>query len=321
VKSCFLLVIASAVLSAQIPEALADAGHFLRLKAMMEPRVKQHPEDAEAKNLLSQAEGALGNLDRSLSLAEAAVALAPTNARYHSQLAAACGRIAQTASILKQVGYGRRAKKELDTALELDPNSEGALYGLALFYYAAPSILGGDKQKAKASAELLTKLNPPRGYLLQAKLANEGKDSHAEEEFYKKAIEADEHCYEAKVKLATFYLTRNIKAARRLAKDAQALDPSQAEAWSVMAQIHVATQCWNELHATLTQARAAVPDDLAPYYYSAIALEQSGHFFGWASGFLNVYLGAPAEGNEPTLAEAEKAARRVNALVTRAAAQ
>jgi len=300
------------------PEELADAGHYLRLKALVEPLVKADPTDAKSAYWLSQAEGALGNLDTALKLADQAIALDPKNARYHAQAAAACGRLAQASGLLKQLQYGRRAKKELDTALELDPNNEGALYGLALFYYAAPSMLGGDKQKAQAAAELLTKLNPVRGYLTQAKLANERKDAAAEEDYYKKAIAADPAAYEPKVKLANFYMTRDLSAAWDLANEALTLDPGQAEAWKLLAQVDVATHCWEELRATLEQARAEVPDDLAPYYYSAVALEQSGHFFGWASDFLDLYMSSAPEGEEPTLAEAEKASKRVRSVAFRA---
>jgi tetratricopeptide (TPR) repeat protein len=303
------------------PEALADTGHYIRLKTLVEPLVKADPTDATSIYWLSQAEGALGNLDAALKLAEQAVALDPKNAKYHSQLAASCGRLAQTSGLLKQLQYGRRAKKELDTAIELNPNEEGALYGLALFYYAAPSMLGGDKQKAQDAADLLTKLNPVRGLLTQAKLAKERKDAAAEEDFYKKAIAANPASYDAKVRLANFYLTRNLSAAWDLANEAITLDPSQAEAWKLLAQIHVATQCWEELRATLEQARAAIPDDLAPYYYSAVALEQSGHFFSWASDFLDLYMSAAPEGEEPTLAEAEKASKRVKSVSLRASAQ
>lgn len=191
----------------------------------------------------------------------------------------------------------------------------------SLFYFAAPSILGGDKQKAQDAADLLTKLNPVRGLLTQAKLAKERKDATAEEDFYKEAVAADPASYEAKVKLGNFYLTRNLSGAWDLANEALTIDPSQADAWKLLAQIHIATQCWEELRATLEQARAADPDDLAPYYYSAIALEQSGHFFNWAADFLDLYLSAPPEGEEPTLAEAEKAARRVKSVSLRAAVQ
>jgi tetratricopeptide (TPR) repeat protein len=301
------------------PEALADAGHYLRLKAQVEPLVKADPTDAQSTYWLAEAEGALGNLEASVKLAEQAVALDPKNAKYHALLAGSCGRLAQTSGLLKQLQNGRRAKKELDAALELDPNNEGALYGLALFYYAAPSMLGGDKQKAQAAAELLTKLNPVRGYLTQAKLASERKDLAAEEDSYKKAVAADPASYEAKIKLGNFYLTRDLSAAWELANEALALNREQAGAWKLLAQIHIATQCWDELRATLEAARSEVPDDFAPYYYSAVALEQSGHFFNWAAEFLDLYLSAPPEGEEPSLAEAEKASKRVKSIALRAA--
>jgi tetratricopeptide (TPR) repeat protein len=301
------------------PDELAEAGHFLRLKAVMEPRIQAHADDAEALYYLSKAEGALGNTDVALKLADRAVALEDTNSKYHVQLAAACGRLAQTASLMKQLGYARRAKKELDIALELNPENQDAMYGLTLFYFAAPSFLGGDKQKAQATAMSLTRQNPARGYLTQARLANERKDAAAEEDFYKKSIAADPNFYEGKVALASFYLTRDISAARRQASEALAIDPGRADAWKILAQIHVATQCWDELLTLLESARQAVPDDLACYYSTAVALEQAGHFLGWAGEFLNVYMGAQPEGNEPTLAEAEKAARRVTSIASRAA--
>jgi tetratricopeptide (TPR) repeat protein len=304
------------------PEQLSDGGHYLRLKALVEPLVKADPTDAQSVYWLAEAEGALGNFDAAIKLAEQAIALDPNNARYHTLLAGTCGRIAQTAGLLKQLQYGRRAKKELDAALELNPREEGALYGLALFYYAAPSMLGGDKQKAQAAAELLTKLNPVRGYLTQAKLANERKDAAAEEDFLQKAVDADlkagPNAYAARVRLGNYYLTRNLSAAWELGNEAIALDAGQADAWKLLAQIHITTQCWEELRATLDAARAAVPDDLAPYYYTAVALEQSGHFFGWAADFLDLYLSTTPEGEEPTLAEAEKAAKRVKSIAVRA---
>jgi predicted Zn-dependent protease len=319
-RSILFLAVLAAGLQAQPadPEALAAAGHFLRLKALIEPRVKVHPEDAKAAYLLAQAEGALGNLDTALKLAETAVALEPANADYHAQIAAQCGRIAQSAPLFKQIAYGRRAKKELDAALELDGNCQGALYGLALFYQAAPSLLGGDRLKAQASADKLIQLNPPRGYLTQAKLASERKDTAAELEFYRKALAADPNNYEASVKLANFYLTRDVKAAWTLASRALAIDPGQADAWKVLAQVDIANQCWDELRALLVRARAAVPDDLAPYYYAALALEQSSNHLAWAADFLNLYKSVPPEGNEPTHADAEKAIKRVASLALRA---
>ena len=59
----------------------------------------------------------MGNLEVAVKLAEQAVSLEPGNAAYHVQLAAACGRLAEKASLFKQLSYARRAKKELDLCL------------------------------------------------------------------------------------------------------------------------------------------------------------------------------------------------------------
>jgi hypothetical protein len=91
------------------------------------------------------------------------------------------------------------------------------------------------------------------------------------------------------------------------------LDPSRIEGWKVLAQAYVATQCWDELLVLLDRARKEVPDDLSYYYSAAVALEDSGRFLNWAADFINLYRSAPPEGNEPTLAEAEKLAQRINA--------
>jgi tetratricopeptide (TPR) repeat protein len=284
------------------------------------PLVEADPSDALSTYYLSKAEGALGNLDLSLKLAEKAVASDDQNARYHVQLAAACGRLAQTSGLLKQLGYARRAKKELDTSLQLDPANLDALYGLTLFYYAAPSFMGGDKQKALDAADAMTKINPARGYLAQARLANERKDAAAEEDFYKKSLEADPLFYEAKATLANFYLTRDVPTAMRLAMEARDQDPGRAEAWKVLVQANIANQCWDEVRTILTNAREAVPDDLAFYYSAALALEERARFLSWASEFLDVYKSAPPEGNEATLSEATKAAKRLVGRTPRSAA-
>jgi hypothetical protein len=320
VKRVLLLLACSAFLRADpfAPDALdldalIEAGHFLRVKSALDPLLQTRPDDAEVAWRLSKAEGALGNLESSLRLAELAVAQNPAHAAYHVQLAAACGRLAQTASLFKQLTFAKRAKKELDIGLELEPENLDALYGLALFYHAAPSFIGGDKRKSREAAETITRLNPVRGFLTLALIANEKKDPAAEEEFYKKAIAADPQFYEARASLAKFYLATDVTAAEKTAKEAVALDPSRVEGWKVLAQSYVATQCWDELLALLERARKEVSDDLSYYYVAAVALEDSGRFLNWAADFINLYRNAPPEGNEPTLAEAEKLAQRINA--------
>jgi tetratricopeptide (TPR) repeat protein len=316
--SFLLLAVPALYADEPSPEELLESGHFLRVRAVLTPVVDNDPGDGRAVYNLSKAEGALGNLEFSLKLAEKAVAIDDQSSRYHVQLAAACGRLAQASGLLKQLGYARRAKKELDAALQLDPANLDALYGLALFYYAAPSFVGGDKQKALDSAEAMIRIDPVRGYLAQGRLANERKDPVAEEAAYKKALEANPDYYEAKATLANFYLTRDVREAIRLATEARDLDPGRVDAWKVLVQAYIAKQCWDEVLTLLAEAREAVPDDLAYYYSAALALEDAGRFLPWAAEFIDTYMSASPEGNEPTLTEASKAAKRIASATLRA---
>jgi tetratricopeptide (TPR) repeat protein len=281
--------------STAVVESLLEAGHFQRAKAL----IAAQPTDARSLWQLSRAEAGLGHLDAALKLAEEAVALDDAKSEYHVQLAASNGRLAERASMFKQLGYAKKAKKELDTALELNPQNVDALYGLMMFYHAAPSFVGGSKPKAQDAVDQMTRLNPARGYLAQARLAKERKDPAAEEAFYKKSMEADPGFVEAKTTLAQFYLDRDdVTAAGPPACEALQLDPSRAEAWRLLAEIEARNQCWNELFTLLDRAKIFVPDD-APYLYSAgEALVRKGMHDTWAEQFLRAYLAGPMEDDQ-----------------------
>ncbi len=279
------------------PEALLEAGHFQRAKQL----ASQGPQNAHSYWLLSRAELGMGHPEAAVKLAEQSVALEGTRAEYHVQLAAANGRMAERASLFKQLGYAKRAKKELDTALEFDPNSTGALYGLILYYYAAPSFIGGDKQKALDAAERLTRINPAGGYLAQARLAKDRKDPVAEEAFYRKAIEAEPTLAEARTSLAQFELNRekpDLAAAEQQACQAVTLAPDRADGWSALAEAEARNQCWDELFAVLQHARVAVPDDAVYDYTAGDTLTRMNRHFAWAERFLRAYIAGPVENGE-----------------------
>src|ERR1043165_6432422 len=126
---------------------LLEVGHDLRAKAELTPVVEAEPDNSEAAWLLSKALSELGEFDSALVFAERAVSLDRDNAAYHVQLGAILGRMAEKASMFTQLGLARRTRKELETALTLDPNNLDGLYGLMLYYFSAPSFLGGDKSK------------------------------------------------------------------------------------------------------------------------------------------------------------------------------
>ena len=282
------------------PETLIEQGRYsLALKALTGP-------DAHTAYLRSKAEAGLGDLEASLHSAEHALELEPKQATYHVQVAAACGRLAAKASLFRQLGLARRAKKELDITLEMDPANIDALYGNMLFYYAAPSFVGGDKAKAEAAAESITKLHSARGYLAHAQLAKDRKDIAAEESYYRKSLEADPKFYEARATLAASLLERNSAAAEIEACQAVQEDPHRAAAWVTLVEAAIANQCWDEMFTRVEAAKAAIPESQEAGYAAGVALIRIGMHYRWAVQFLEHYDGPNNAEAKAKLAEAHQ---------------
>src|SRR5713226_690630 len=110
-------------------EALQEAGHWKRLRKMVEPQAA-NPQNAQSAYFLSCVKSAFGDLDGALELAQRAVSLEPGNSKYHQQLAVASGRKANKASFFKKMSLGGQYKTEIKKAVELDPKNLDALWEL-----------------------------------------------------------------------------------------------------------------------------------------------------------------------------------------------
>jgi len=221
-------------------EALEDAGHWKRARAIVEPRVAANPRDAQAACLLSRIKLAFGDLDGALKPAQQAVALEDGNSNYHFQLAQVYGEMAANASMFAAAGLAKKFMGELDASLARDPKNLEALDALMQYSFQAPGIMGGDKGKAHAIAEKLVQLSPVRGYLAQAELAREAKDFAKVEECFLKAVQADPKNYEAQTALAGFYTQpsyRKTEWAEKHAREAVQLNPSRAKGYSILAKV------------------------------------------------------------------------------------
>jgi tetratricopeptide (TPR) repeat protein len=288
-------------------EALIDAGHWKRARAILEPRLTANPRDAGAAYLLSQTRLAFGDLDGALKLAQQAVALEDSNSDYHLQLADVYGEMAARASLFAAANFARKFKGELDASLAREPKNLDALEALMEYSFQAPGIMGGDKRKARAIAEELVQLSPLRGYLAQAELAREAKDFAKVEEWFLKAVQADPKNYEAQTALAGFYMqpsSRKTEGAEKHAREAVQLDPARAKGYSILAKALALERRWDELEAVLSASERNVPDDLAPYFQAANALLESGVDLKRGETYLRKYLTQEPEGEEPDAAHA-----------------
>ena len=151
---CFLLstfcLLVSVLAGAPDPgsaEALINAGHWKRARAIVEPRLAANPRDALAACLLSKIKLAFGDLHGALISAQQAVALEDGNSNYHFQLAEVYGEMAAKASMFVAGGLAKKFKGELDVSLAHDPKNLEALDALMQYSFQAPGIMGGDKGK------------------------------------------------------------------------------------------------------------------------------------------------------------------------------
>jgi tetratricopeptide (TPR) repeat protein len=288
-------------------EQLIEAGHWKRARWLVERRLQESPDDPNATFLLSQIRNAFGDRSSPLGLAEKALRLDGRTARYHRQLAEVQGVMAQHAGVFQQVLLARRFRKEIDTALELDPRDTQALRDLLEFYLLAPGIAGGDAKKADMTAERIAGIDPCEGFLARARIAEFHKDDKQTERMLRRATEVRPSSYKALIALAELYMApahRDDAMAETLAKNAIAIDGGRVHAYCILAAIDARRGDWVALDALLSQASERVSDDRAPYYRAAESLLTDNRDPARAERYLRTYLAQEPEGNQPTAADA-----------------
>ena len=302
---CQLPRVAADAVTHLTAEQLVEAGHYRRAIEVLGPVVVEQSKNGRALWLLSRAKSYTGELDEALKLAEAALATDTANAAFHVQVAAVAGRMAQTASLLKQLGLARRVKKELDEAVKLDQRNTDAQWGLMMYYFAAPSMLGGDKAKTQQISEDMARSTPALGAFYQGRLAHEMKDAVKEEQFYKQSIVIDPMLYDAVAALMELYLERrDLARAEVWACQAVHVDPTRGQGWSALARIYALHACWTEAADAAMKFEAIDPHDAGPWYAIATGALERGEQTETAEAHLRKYLSRPPEGNQPTHATA-----------------
>jgi tetratricopeptide (TPR) repeat protein len=270
-----LLTLALPILAESPAALLASHGHWKRLRAAVEPRVRANPDDAEAQWLLSRVKLAWHDLDGALAPAEKAVALDPKNADYRFQLAQVVGEQAGQANIFRQMGLARRFKKEAEAALAVNPNHIPSLMALVVFYYRAPGIVGGDKKLAAEMADRVMAISKVDGYLAQVRLAQEANTPDRIEPGYIKAAEADPARFEPHMALASLYSNPKnprLALAEKEALAARNIEPDGVGPYQILAGVYAMEERWSDLEAILAAAEQQVPDSLAPHLRAAGAL-------------------------------------------------
>ena len=194
---------------AESPADLLTAGRVDDAIQALQQQVARSPNDAASQNLLCRAHFMLDEWDRGIPSCERAVALDSTNALYHLWLGRIYGEKADRAGFLSAMSLAKKVHTEFERSVELDPSNVAARTDLAEFYLEAPGIVGGGKDKARAQAEAITRLDPATAHWVTARLAERAKDDPAAEREYRAAIDASHGGARAWLNLAIFFRRTN----------------------------------------------------------------------------------------------------------------
>ena len=278
-----------------------EAGHFHRVRALSEQRLKANPNDAEAAYALSYAKYKSGDLDGAAILAEKAVSLNNKDAEYHNLLAQLYGMQAQNATVFRQIGLARRCKKELDATLAVDPKHFEAQVTLMLFSLKAPAIVGGDRARARSIPDSIIKYDPANGYLAKIRLLQEDGRREEAADLYRKAADADPKNYRAQTSYIGYLLsqTKELDDAERRARQLIQDYPDRFDGYTFLAARLALAERWAEMDAVLQESRKRCPDNLQPFFNTARMLMRAGKELKRAEEYLNLYLSQEPEYSMP----------------------
>lgn len=188
-----LVFLAPITLHAQCTSAVKQMvanRQFNEARAQGEAQIKRAPNDDAAMNCVGRVLLEQDESGDAIDWFEKAVKVNGRNAQHHLWLGLALRAEAVKAGMLRGPSLMSRMKTELEQTLVLDPHVVEARYVLLQLYAQAPEMMGGSIQKAREQAAEMIKLNPMRGHVGYAFIADQEKNYPAAEKEYLTAIAA-----------------------------------------------------------------------------------------------------------------------------------
>jgi tetratricopeptide (TPR) repeat protein len=158
-------------------QSLFDTGKDTEALHAYTALAQEDPTNPEPQRYLGLLAFRRNDPDAAIAAFEKAIALAPTHAETRCRLGDSYGRKAQVAGLLSKFGWAKKCLAAYERAAADDPGCVRAHESLFGYYLNAPSIAGGGKEKARAEAETLKRIAPPRGVLAFAQLYQSEKDN------------------------------------------------------------------------------------------------------------------------------------------------
>jgi len=137
-----------------------DNKNYEQAQKIFADLAQAQPQNAQYQFFLARTYLRLSQFDEAVKYLEKAVSLNDTSAFYHLVYGSALFQLANQGNKLKAMGRAKKGRQEFERVIALDPNNLPARYSLMQYYYHAPGLLGGDKEKAIQLMNEMTKIAP-----------------------------------------------------------------------------------------------------------------------------------------------------------------
>ena len=141
-----------------------DRGNYQQAAAVLDP-LAENSQDARLHFWLGRSYFELHNFGRAVAAAERSVLHDPENSDYHLWLGRSYGRKAEQSGWFSGFSLARKARRQFEEAVRLQPSNFSAQHDLIQFYLEAPGIVGGGQDKALKQIETLAALDAAEGHL------------------------------------------------------------------------------------------------------------------------------------------------------------
>lgn len=188
--------------------SLVHEERFPEAERLLRSVLAADPAEPEAIYFLGRVYLETERITEAIRYFERMVAKHPKSSRVHQGLGEAYAVEAVHASVFRQLGLAREARRSLERAVALDPDNVEARVSLFEFYRHAPGVAGGSVERATAQAREVERRNPSRGRELRANLLrDQGRGEEALVQ-YRRAIAADPANHRARLSLALLHTER-----------------------------------------------------------------------------------------------------------------
>jgi tetratricopeptide (TPR) repeat protein len=238
----FLFSVRSLLADASQANAFLQQGRVDEAAASLRGLLAASPGDGQAHQLLCRIYYAQDMADDAIRECQLAVSSDPTSSDNQLWLGRAYGFKASHANPLSALSLAIKVRIAFERAVQLDPENVHALNDLGEFYVAAPPIIGGGLDKARALAARMQPHFPAKAHRLLALIAESKKqDAIAEAEFCN-AVSAGK-TPEAYIDLGHFYQRHNqpdkmVNALQSGVATDRRKGPSLVDAASILTDAH-----------------------------------------------------------------------------------